>query len=106
MNTIRATSPGSFPYLNDGVHTVALGNMTQYEILIHRHRHSLWIGICGKGCYPFSHKAHPNYVQEKLKILEADANNVADFINCQWDFQIEGKEIHGNYYPSLLADNN
>jgi len=106
MKVIRPTSKGVFPILEDGIHNVALGNMTQYEIAIMRSTH-LFIGIIGKKCYTFGpFRAHPSYVQEKLGILEADADNIADFINSQHGFSATpGRiEYHGHYYESLTEE--
>lgn len=107
MKVIRPTSKGVFPVLEDGIHHVALGNMTQYEIAVMRSKPSLFVGIVGKGCYTFGpFLAHPSYVQEKLEILEGDANNMADFINSQYGFNATpGRiEYHGHYYESLTKE--
>lgn len=103
MNIIRPYTHGIFPILEDGLHTVALGNATQYEIAIMRHDRGTVIGIIGKGCYVFTHNAHPAYVQEKLKVGAGDAGNVADFINCQTCTSCTGR-VSGRYYPFLLHD--
>jgi len=85
VKAIRPTSKGVFPIVEDGLHQVALGNATQFEIAIMRADRGLFIGIIGKKCYTFGpFKAHPAYVQEKLGVMEADANNIADFINSQY----------------------
>lgn len=107
MKVIRPTSKGVFPIVEDGLHQVALGNATQFEIAIMRADRGLFIGIIGKKCYTFGpFKAHPAYVQEKLGIMEADANNVADFINSQYGFSATPGQIeyHGYYYPNLTQD--
>ncbi len=107
MKVIRPTSTGVFPVLEDGLHHVALGNMTQYEIAIIRSTQHLFIGIIGKKCYRFGpFRAHPSYVQEKLGLLEGDANNMADFINSQYGFSATpGRiEYHGYYHERLTSD--
>jgi hypothetical protein len=107
MKVIRPTSTGVFPVLEDGLHHVALGNMTQYEIAIIRSAPHLFIGIVGKKCYTFGpFRAHPSYVQEKLGLLEGDANNMADFINSQYGFSATpGRiEYHGYYHERLTSD--
>lgn len=104
MKVIRPTSKGVFPVLEDGVHHVALGNMTQFQIAIMRSAPLMFVGIVGKKCYIFSPiPAHPSYVQEKLGLLEGDANNVADLINSQYGFSAapSGVEHHGYYHPNL-----
>lgn len=101
MNIIRPYTHGIFPILEDGLHTVALGNATQYEIAIMRRDRGTVIGIIGKGCYVFSHNAHPAYVQEKLNVGAGDADNVADFINCQTGCT---ERVNGRYYPRLMHD--
>lgn len=101
MNIIRPYTHGIFPILEDGLHTVALGNATQYEIAIMRRDRGTVIGIIGKGCYVFTHNAHPAYVQEKLKVGAGDADNVADFINCQTG--CTGR-VNGRYYSNLFHD--
>lgn len=105
MKPIRPISKGVFPSVKDGIHEVALGNMSQFRIAVMRSAPHLFIGIEGKGCYTFGpFIAHPAYVQEKLKIMEGDANNVADFINSQYGFNSNpGKfTYHGMYYDNLL----
>jgi hypothetical protein len=107
MNPIRPTSKGVFPIVEDGLHQVALGNATQFEIAIMRVDQGLFIGIVGRGCYKFGpFNAHPAYVQEKLGIMLSDANNVADFINSQYGFSATPGQIeyHGHYYPNLTQD--
>jgi hypothetical protein len=105
MKPIRPTSSGVFPYLEDGVHTVALGNMTQFEIMLHRHKGSVWLGVVNKGCYWFSFGPHADYVKEKIKVMEGDAANLADFIACQMSPDPYPFDVQGYYYPNLLADN-
>ena len=98
MQPIRPTIKGRFPKLEDGVHTVALGNMTQFEILKCGRGSAVFIGIIGKGCYSFTFNAHPSYVEEKLKVMGGDAENLCDFINCQ----LRPDEDHEDYetkYP-------
>jgi len=101
MNIIRPYTHGIFPILEDGLHTVALGNGTQWEITIMRQDRGTIIGIIGKGCYLFNHNAHPAYVQEKLKVGAGDAANVADFINCQTGCT---DRVNGWYVPGLMHD--
>ena len=104
MKPIRPNRDGEFPKLDDGVHEVALGNMTQFTVLLlyDLATEALWVGVKGKGCYPFSNSPHPAYVGEKLGIPNrSDQNNLADFIGDQ----ISPNPIRfGAYdYPNLLA---
>ena len=83
MKTIRPTDPGVFPKLEDGVHSVALGNMTQWYIALNRHNGGVYVGVGGGCCYVFIVPPTWEHVAEKLKAGEADAGNMADFIACQ-----------------------
>jgi len=96
MNPTRPNKNGIFPILPDGVHTVALGNGTQHQIIKYQDVY----GVLGKGCYEFSHFAHAGYVQQKLGFgsYEGDAANFADFINDQLGV---GAERQGWYYEDL-----
>ncbi len=84
--------PSTFFYGN-----VALGNMTMYKIATTMLRNGyLFIAIENKGCYEFEHFAHANYVQDKLRLMEGDAGNIADFINDQFPNR-EMTERQGRY---------
>ncbi len=108
---IRPTSTGRFPYLCDGLYRVALGNMTQWEIAVLRlvgdfERHgNVVISVLGKGAWEFSVKAHPSYVQEKMggKVIDGDADNLADFINCQLGCHDDGDPF-GRYMDRLCVE--
>lgn len=103
MNVIRPTIEGRFPKLNDGFHDVALGNMTQYRIVIARQDPILFVGIVGKRCYEFTHQPHYGYVIEKLGLLNGDAMAIADFIGCQINPEswTPSPEHADNYRPNL-----
>lgn len=104
QKVIRPTKPGVFPVLGNGVHNIALGNMTQYPIAVMRTEGGrLFIGVEGKGCYSFATPVDPGYVEEKLNVRLGDAENVADFVNCQW-IQGEPRRVYGYYYPNLVAE--
>lgn len=98
--TIRPTQAGVFPVVSPGVHTVALGNGSQFRVAVYPSWPSLFVGLPGEGCWLFSHSPHPAYVQEKMGILEGDAENLADFIACQFG---EAPEPFGHYNPHLCA---
>ena len=104
--TIRPTIDGVFPQLPDGLHDVALGNGTQYRVMIHRTDTDIAFGILGLGCYVFSHgDQDPMYVSEKMgirKMHEGDARNFSDFITSQFSQTFTRL---GNYYPTLCATN-
>jgi hypothetical protein len=81
---IRPNAQGVFPRVINGPHQLALGNMTQFSILVYRSNGTLHLGIEGKGCYCFGIAADKAYVAEKLGLtFTGDAANVADFINDQ-----------------------
>lgn len=107
MFTIRPNRPNNqgrrFRRLDDGMYDVALGNGTQFEILVSRPSNAYWvikngqlyprtlIGVIGIGVYHFGHGwVHYTYVMEKIGgrhggLMEGDAKNLADFIWCQGD---------------------
>jgi hypothetical protein len=105
MMIIRPTKSGKFPnvlaerdwFFGD----VALGNMTQYEIMAVRLSSAfIFIGIQGRSCYTFTGFAHKDYVKARLHLrYELDARNLADFINAQID---NDYAVQGAYtYPNL-----
>jgi len=104
---IRPTPTGRFPILDNGLHTVSLGNMTRWDIVVlHLHdRGAVVVGVMGKGAWEFSIKAHPSYVQEKMggKVIEGDADNLADFINCQLGCHDDGDPF-GRYMDRLCVE--
>lgn len=103
QKVIRPTKPGVFPVLGNGVHNIALGNMTQYPIAVMRTEMGrLFIGVEGKGCYSFATPVDPSYVEGKLRILPGDSENIADLINCQI-VQGEPRKVFGHYHDKLLA---
>ena len=85
METIRPFDNGEFKYLDSthGFINLALGNMSMFQVGFIRNEGSFFIGIMGKGAYTFSNFTHWSYVAEKIKLPEADARNLADFINTQ-----------------------
>ena len=97
MKTIRPNADGVFEFvdLQSGFCNVALGNMTMFQIGFIRTEQGFFIGIIGKGSYIFSSFAFWAYVAEKLKLGEADARNLADFINTQ--ILVSGFEKQGIY---------
>lgn len=103
INIIRPSKVEKrFPRLKDGLHQVALGNMTSFEVAVLQHGDGVVIGVIGKGCYTFSGYASSGYVSEKMKLGEGDAGNLADFINDQNFNHLMTRQ--GQYeYPDLLA---
>ena len=99
---IRPKQGGAFPHLlADGVHEVALGNGSQFRLAVFwPESGGLFCGVIGKGCYLFMHSPFPGYVAEKMGILEGDAENLADFIACQFG---EAPQPFGHYNPHLCA---
>ena len=108
MNEIRPTSKGEFPSLlteDDGVHSVALGNGTQWDVLVFQDldNDQVVIGIFMHGCYAFRRWVHASYVAKKLGVGMGDAGNMADFINCQLGMFDESK-TQGRYDADLITD--
>lgn len=99
---IRPKQGGAFPHLlAEGIHEVALGNGSQFRLAVFwPESGGLFCGIVGKGCYLFPHPPHPEYVREKMGVLEVDAENLADFIACQFG---EAPQPFGHYNPRLCA---
>ena len=87
-NVIRPKLNGVFPILPDGLHNVALGNGTQYEVCITRTERGIVFGIIGKGCYEFDRGGHDvSYVIEKMGIIpmfKGDAMSFSDLITSQF----------------------
>lgn len=104
---IRPSKSGVFPHLPTGIHEVALANMTQFEIIVARcpDRGVTGIGVVGKGAYVFAHAPHPCYVQEKLRVLPGDAENIADFISDQLveKSPTDHPDRHGSYSVSMTT---
>jgi hypothetical protein len=101
--TIRP-SPGThkFPcFEKTALIDLALGNMTQYRVLVHRGLlYEVFIAIEGKGAYPFGHRVHADYATQKLNLLPGDGANMADFINDQLGVDAERQ---GHYYENLCT---
>jgi hypothetical protein len=102
MNPIRPAPDGTWPWLGESFFgEVALGNMTQFKIGIHRTDHGYLVSVCEHGAYEFSGFAHWSYVNEKLGVLDGDARNIADLINAQLVLA-EGKK-QGIYEPQFCT---
>jgi len=101
LPTIRPTQAGVFPVVAPGIHEVALGNGSQLRIAVYDNQGAgIFCGVIGKGCYLFSHPPHPSHVREKMGLMEGDAENLADFIACQFG---EAPQPFGHYNPHLCA---
>lgn len=103
-NVIRPKLNGVFPILPDGLHNVALGNGTQYEVCVTRTERGIVFGIIGKGCYEFNRGGHDyGYIIDKMGIdprYKWDAMNFSDLITSQ--FAREFTPI-GNYTLDFCA---
>ena len=98
---IRPTQAGVFPVVAPGIHEVALGNGSQFRVAVYpSEEHGLFVGLPGEGCWLFHHAPHPTYTQNRMGLLEGDAENLADFIACQFG---EAPVPFGHYNPHLCA---
>ena len=92
-NVIRPKLNGVFPILPDGLHNVALGNGTQYEVCVTRTERGIVFGIIGKGCYEFNRGGHDyGYIIDKMGINPAykgDVMNFSDLITSQFTQSFE-----------------
>jgi hypothetical protein len=104
MTTIRPNKQGVFPRLSNGVHDVALGNGTQFRIVLHKTGYVVTVGIVTRGCYEFACRADAGYVADKLFLapFDGDAANIADLINDQM-YEPGSIERQGHYSESLCA---
>lgn len=105
---VRPNSNGVFPNLLRDTNLfrgeVALANHTQYRICLAQIGSWVFVGILERGAYEFDGYAHWGYVMEKLGLKsEADARNVADFINDQI-LTNEPAKRQGTYEPNLCRD--
>lgn len=95
---ISPTAPGVWPVLDSGVYGIKLGNMTTFSIIVWWENSDdgriLHLAVKGRGAYQFHMPAHPSYVKAKLGV-PYDAENMADFINCQLGYDKIPKM--GNY---------
>jgi hypothetical protein len=87
---------------------VSLANYTAFTIGMMRLQQGkqagkLFIGIELKGSYTFGGWAHWEYIAEKLMLGEADARNMADFINTQNDV-INQAPMQGKYDKDILDE--
>ncbi len=95
------TQAGVFPVVAPGVHEVALGNWSQFRLAVYDNQGlGIFCGVIGRGCYLFTHSPTPEYVAEKMAVYSGDAQNLADFIACQFG---EAPEPFGHYNPHLCA---
>jgi hypothetical protein len=98
--TVRPDASGTFPVV-EGLRSVALGNGSQFEVSVSKCSDSAGrvIGVLGHGCYVFRSWVHWTYAKQKLNLLDGDALNMADFINCQ----LNGNpgDVQGRYNPPL-----
>lgn len=84
--TIRPNNAGIFPMApRNEVFDLALGNGTQFQVLVNVGPRGLFLAVENRGAYTFVTRATPGYVAEKLDLKRymGDAANLADFINDQ-----------------------
>ena len=109
VNTMRPNQTGprwdryvtrDFPIYKD----LSLGNMTQYKVgAFYVSVSRLFVGIENRGAYTFEAEVHWQYAMEKLRLLEPDARNVADWINAQLGHDVPEQ---GSYeHPALFREN-
>lgn len=67
----------------DELFSLELGNGTRFTVLVNVGPCGMFIAIEGHGAYTFCTKVSSGYVAEKLRILEGDAERMANFINDQ-----------------------
>lgn len=102
--TIRPNIKGVFAKVSDGLHTVALGNGTQFEIGVMKVGAGILFSIVGKGCYAFDRAGHDwGYVGSKFdfKGCDGDARNFADFVSSQFTHEFKAQ---GEYCVGLCSD--
>ncbi len=102
--SIRPNSKGRFPKVGNGIHDLALGNGTRFDVVtFHQPDGPIAFGVVGKGCYLFDSRPNPGYLAEKFNrlLLAGDAANLADFIGDQLD---DDQEPYGNYNRKLCSD--
>lgn len=106
MKTIRPSTKLTFPRLPDGLHSVALGNGSRFDIgKLTMPDGTILIAVVDYGAYTFGHYATAGYVAEKLGFrgLEGDAANLADLINDQLPEPSRlALKRQGYYSPQLL----
>ncbi len=98
---IRPNKNGIFPKLEPGLHGVAIGNGSRFDIGIIHSDGDIFVAIERHGAYRFGHHVHPSYVWQKLNVIEGDAENIADLINDQLGCGVVGR--YGKYYPEMTA---
>jgi len=97
--TIRPTPQGRFPKLADGIHSLALGNGTQFEVLLADDKFgTIVLGVFGYGLWRFTRSACPSYIVERLKVCRSDAGNLCDFLRDQFGSDMRN---YGSYDPDL-----
>ena len=84
----------SFNFYGD----VTLGNGTMFKVFAaYVKQNRIFVGIERHQCYTFDSWVHYGYVMEKLGLLNGDAMNIADWINCQLGCFLPDRE-QGVYY--------
>lgn len=84
MKEVRPNPSGQFPMIpRDELVSLSLGNGSRFTVLVHVGQYGMFVAVENYGAYTFSTTAHAGYVASKLKLLEGDAERMAQFINDQ-----------------------
>lgn len=90
---IKPDFEGRWPKIAlNGIYELNLGNGTQFSVFLMWPGVFYCLGIEGVGAFHFSTSVHWEYAAEKLNLGEADARNIADFINAQLEAQDFGTQ--------------
>jgi hypothetical protein len=80
--------------------TIDLGNATAFRLVSFYHHRRLFVALEHKGAFFFPSESfvHGSYVSEKLNLCEADANIMADWINCQNGYFTQQQGVYFKEY--------
>lgn len=111
MKKVTPSKAGIFPSFQERGEPLdlQLGNGSRFMAIINDNPDSqgIYLGIEGKGIYPFCTSAHSTYIAEKLNIVWSDACNLADFIRDQLDPDPTSKltlKREGRYTSDVCED--
>jgi hypothetical protein len=82
------------------IYLINLGNGTQFKLISFYHRSKLFVALERLGAFFFDCERFKSgdYVSEKLNICMADANIIADWINCQLDKYEKQQGVYSLHY--------